>query len=311
MERTAEYVKAQYDKAWKGVFPLIIRCIHNKASLLDFYIQITNGPQVKAQAENALTSDLIPKTTEGVPLQNIIVFMNRVIFGPQFQTGSNMLFHSIQNLCDQHTDIVLELGSGTGKNLAFAYSGLKQRFPSIRYIAAEWSNAGRECSNLLKKLDPSFPLDVHEYNYHEPDYSFIPKDSNVVLFTSHSIEQIPEIKPAVFEGLFERTKNVKFVLFEPVGWQWNNEACEFYEKLQEKTEIPLDPKNFLDSVGQEYDPRWAASYSFNTDYNKNLKRIIEDLVAKKILACDAIILNEYGFNPCNPSTRIVGRFNNE
>jgi len=107
----------------------IKECIAEGCSLLDVCLRMApNQDELEVVSEHKRQSSAIPKTSDGIPLQDVLVFMNRVVYGPQFQSGVNMLFHSIKNLCDDKTEYVIELGAGTGKNLAFAYSELKKRY---------------------------------------------------------------------------------------------------------------------------------------------------------------------------------------
>lgn len=315
MARTSQHTKQQYNRVWGSRLEQIKELADKGYTLLEIVSALNVSDHKSLFSQRKVSNvnsylgevDGIAMNREGTPYHIVNTFMNRVTLAPNIMRGMHIMFDFLNNECSADTQYVIELGAGMGVNLAYCHSLLKARYPKIRYIAAEWSNAGRECARVLADADPAFPVDVLEYNYYEPDYSFIPRDAEVIVCTNHSIEQIPVLPVEVYTSLLERTTNVTFYHLEPVGWQWDKEASDFFDRLGEKEELPLDPKDFMDEIGKEFDPKWAASYSFQLDYNRNFRSMLESLVQMGKIEMETVVLNEFGYNPRNPGTRIVAR----
>lgn len=315
MARTSDHTRQQYNRVWGSRLEQINELAEKGCSLFELVCAL-NVPDNKNLYSSKRVSNVnsylgevegIARTASGLPCHIVSTFMNRVMMAPNVMRGMHIMFDFLNMRCSEKTQYIIELGAGTGVNLAYSHFLLKDRFPDIRYVAAEWSEAGRECGRKLAEMDPAFPLDVLKYNYYEPDYSFIPEEADVIVCSNHSIEQIPLLPESVHTGVLERTKNVTFYHLEPVGWQWDEAAVSFYEELKDKEAEPLNPKDFIHQLDKKFDPRWAASYSFELDYNTNFRQRIEKLADEGRVEIETVILNEFGYNPRNPGTRIVAR----
>jgi len=63
-------------------------------------------------------------------------------------------------------------------------------------------------------------ISVEHFDYYEPDFSFLPRKSNVLIFTSHSIEQIPALDRRVLREMIAATdtNNIELdALLKPVS----------------------------------------------------------------------------------------------
>ena len=62
-------------------------------------------------------------------------------------------------------------------------------------------------------------MEVHEFDFLRPDFSFLGKQKRVLFFTTYAIQQVQEVPMAMFEGMSSAADYVKAVHFEPFGFQ--------------------------------------------------------------------------------------------
>ncbi|HEY9746958.1 MAG TPA: hypothetical protein V6C99_12155 [Oculatellaceae cyanobacterium] len=166
---------------------------------------------------------------------------------------------------------LVELGSGLGDKIL----RLAQRLNCDMAFGGEYTKAGVECGKILATqwgIDARF----EHVNYHQPQtLHWLPEQA--VVFTSHSIEQIPTLQPDFVEALLE--KRPKAVLHvEP-----------HYEAYTGDTLISLMRKRYIEV----------------NDYNRNLHTCLSafaDVGSLRILKVDSQIPS---VNPMNPSTAIL------
>jgi len=133
--------------------------------------------------------------------------------------GGRQHFHAraLIGACTFETDTIVELGAGWGLNLLDLY--LAGGPPFARYRALELSNSGRACATRLAALEPALDFRADYFNYFEPDYRTIERSPHALVFSSHSVEQVPHMPRAAIEGTLALGERVTGVHFEPIGWQ--------------------------------------------------------------------------------------------
>ena len=114
-------------------------------------------------------------------------------------------------------DCVVELGSGYGRYLIEMFYNGGQR--QLKYIGAELTNSGRKMMRKLFSLIPGADMEVHEFDFLRPDFSFLGKHKRVLFFTIYAIQQVQKIPMSLFEGMSSAAEYVKAVHFEPFGFQ--------------------------------------------------------------------------------------------
>ena len=182
------------------------------------------------------------------------------------------------------TDTIVELGSGWSANLFNLW--LRGGPRRARYFGCEYSLAGRNTSILLAEKAEGMSFDGCAFDWYEPNFDFLPKDGkHVMIFSCHSIEQIPDLPMVVFERILESTKNAQTVTgvhFEPVGWQY--------------------PERFSDSSRLLLSRRYAEE----KNYNKNLRDVLEYFVERKHIRMDSLEVDRFG-SEMNPASLIIWR----
>jgi hypothetical protein len=119
--------------------------------------------------------------------------------------------------CDPEPELVVELGSGWGRNLFSVW--LASGPPGATYVGAEYTGAGRRAAARIAALEPALRFESIPFDYHSPDLSALPRVGRAVVITVHSVEQIPHVRPEVIESIRGLAGDVECLQFEPVGWQ--------------------------------------------------------------------------------------------
>ena len=165
---------------------------------------------------NRLLSGATDVDVSPVPMANL----GTVVALPRAGAGSiygKILVNAVLGLCSEATESVVELGSGWGNQLVGCWLGGGPR--EAAYHACEPTSNGRRATELLASIEPRMRLFAHDFDYFAPAFSWFHGRGEVVVFTSHSIEQIAEIPDALFERLLDLGESVRVAHIEPVGWQ--------------------------------------------------------------------------------------------
>jgi hypothetical protein len=166
-------------------------------------------------------------------------------------------------------DAVIELGAGWGRQLFGAR--LAGAAADALYVAAEFTQAGRDASELLAKRDPEMRFRAAAFDYHHPHLELPPLDRAVV-FTAHSIEQIPMLPEVFVSFVLQLAREVKVLHFEPVGWQVRGGADDYAE---------------------------------THDYNRNLVPLLRRAEADGVISITGMAVDAFGLNPQNPTTLVT------
>lgn len=228
---------------------------------------------------------------------------------------------------------VVELGSGYGRNLFGLHDALRARSSApVELHACELTSAGREATERLRRLDGEIDLTVHPFDYHEPDLSFLEGRDDVLFFTAHSIEQIPELPSAAVDEMLARTKRCTCFHFEPVGWQYDERLVRWrharddagrlrrwLEKRPHRLARAIDgvagTKLARDFPGIDLSSRDigsaagvapnAARWSWRLGYNRNLVQLLRSMAAGGRIRIEREQVDLSGDNPFNPTTLIL------
>ena len=188
-----------------------------------------------------------------------------------------LIVDTLLKYCTGETDLVVELGSGWGRNLLLTW--LAGGPASARYIAAEYTEAGRRVAARLAGLAPGLDLASVPFDYNAPDLRSIGTGRQALVFTAHSVEQIATLPDAVTAEMRRLARVVTCVHFEPVGWQFRDNAAEGSSK------------------------RHAAA----NDYNSNLGELLRVGADEGELELLEVIPEAVGINPDNTTTVVVWR----
>lgn len=120
------------------------------------------------------------------------------------------------------TGRVIEMGSGWGAVIGSLWLHGAPR--DAEYWALEYTEAGREASELLAKAEPRFHLQTRAFDYHQPDFSYLTEARETVVYSIYSIEQITFIKDELIDRILDIPGFSRCVHIEPVGWQVEPDA---------------------------------------------------------------------------------------
>lgn len=188
---------------------------------------------------------------------------------------SRLISDAVVDACRDGTDLVVELGCGWGWHIVGAWLAGAPR--EALYVGAEYTAAGREATQRLADLDPELRLRALAFDYNDPFASLrtLGRVRDAVVFSVHSVEQIPRLSPDVPRAIAALAESVRCLHFEPVGWQ-------------------ATPA----SGGS------SRAYAEHHDYNRDLLHVLRAEEAAGGLRIDEIALDLVGLNPANASTLV-------
>ena len=194
-----------------------------------------------------------------------------------YAAKQSLLIRTVAAQCRQDTGLIVELGSGWGQNLADLYLAGGPR--DAAYRGLELTPTGRACTELLAGLEPNLDLSALPFDYRAPDYRALPRvGGHVVIFSYHSIEQIPELREDVVTGLLDLGASVSGVHFEPIGWQVE---------------------------GHSADLGATEEYARQKHYNRNLLPLLTALRSRGMITISEVVPDIIHFKPFNASTMVV------
>jgi hypothetical protein len=201
----------------------------------------------------------------------------------------------VAGCCAPDTRRIIELGSGWGTNLFYLWLAGAPR--AADYVALEYTEAGREVTQLLARTEPGLSMTVRPFDYHHPDLSEFRHHDRTVVFTNHSIEQITWLNDALFDELLAIPGLDRVIHIEPVGWQLLGQTMA--GPVIGALSYVLPPRLSL-----EIDIRRRSR---STGYNRDLLAKLRRLEQAGRIRIERIEKNYVGPNPLNPGTAIVWR----
>ena len=227
-----------------------------------------------------------------------------------YSLGTISPIRYLAQLVRPNTTAVMELGSGWSSNLFQIYLAHgATRSKKMIYYGGEYTREGQICGKLLAAHEPKMNYRAFSFDYRDPNVTFLTRQKgHILLFTSHSIEQVDVINPELFEQLRAIPNPVTVVHFEPVGWQRDStllarreaQDTEFFENLGAQALA-----GNTTSVNEN-----SAWWSWRLEYNKNLLPILQRLEDQNAIK---MIRRAYDFagtaNVLNPSTLLHYEFN--
>lgn len=249
------------------------------------------------------------KIMERAGLELSSTFYNPQVAANQYTVNATSPIRYLGDLIRPDTTAVMELGSGWSSNifqLYLLYGATRSR--KKIYYGGEYTRSGMITAKYLANREPSMKYRAFYFDYRDPNVTFLSKQKgHILLFTSHSIEQVDEINPDLFEQLRQIPNPVTVVHFEPVGWQRHAELLErrnakddaFFEAIGNRA-VAGD----LGSVDEN-----AAWWSWRLEYNTNLIPILNDLENRNVIRMEQKAFNFAGTaNVLNPSSLLHYEF---
>lgn len=171
-------------------------------------------------------------------------------------------------------DVVIELGAGFGQNLWHLNERFGSDFSDVTWIGGDFStNAVTLGRELFEGQDS---VRIQPFDYFEGEIA-VPADvaGEIIVFTVHSVEQLPTIEPVFDRQRWVDGAGLKRVIhFEPV-----------YELHDEEALLGLLRKRYAEM----------------NDYNRDL---LESIQASPVANLQQIRYDVVGINPLNPTSVI-------
>lgn len=282
--RQPELVRAQYEAYWSEVRGCAVWALAQKPPTLAQALRMIQGdlalarpPKPRSLRFRPLAAVMAGKPLPPLAGADIYPLMARW-----------MTADVIAQFCDERTQRIVELGSGWGANLFQLRCGGAPR--DAEFVALEYTEAGREVTQLLAAMDPAMKLSIHSFDYYHPDFSPLSSAMPTVAFSNHSIEQITKLGGTFFDSLLAVPGLQHVVHIEPVGWQLRGGAEDLLSRM-----LPPTLSWRLDFR------RRARRHGYNTD----LVPLLHSLERNNRIVIDLVLPDHIGANPLNPGTVIV------
>lgn len=304
--------KASQEKGWKSVLNVAKRFAKDRPNdhLSSLLVELRElNISRKDPGRYYAAKDIVRKIGDGI-LGKEGKSVGDGFYYPDVRNGRYAMGHisPIRYLAQQirpNTTGIMELGSGWSSNLFqlyIAHGATKSK--KIIYYGGEYTKEGQICGRFISGIEPHMNYRSFSFDYRDPDVTFLKRQKgHILLFTSHSIEQVDAINPVLFSQLKEIANEITVVHFEPVGWQRvpdllnkrENHDDAFFEAIGEKA-VEGDIESVADN---------AAWWSWRLNYNTNLLRIVNGLEKEGSIRMRRV---EYDFNGLanvlNPSSLI-------
>jgi hypothetical protein len=236
--------------------------------------------KVKNIIENIITTngifdicDISYRNESDYPI-NKIIYNNKYIdiknnFAEIIKYFSLSRVHVIEELNNAKHDVIIELGSGWGRNI-FHY--LLNYNIDIDIISGEYTEFGVKCQEMIKNKyfpNKSLFIDYFDYNNSGKFFDNIKnKYKNPLIISFWSVEQITFLNNSFIDNLLNIADNMTCIHLEPVGWQINDNVSFMKEH----------------------------KYGYRSYYNKNLYSKLKEYENNMLLKIDDIKINHFNFD---------------
>ena len=301
-----------WEGSWGTVSEGLLKMLQNQPDInvidaLDILDRWTENDTNFANLNNKITNQKnLPRDADGKPLFNLVAYNGKYKTASRTVKHSHFVSNVIKDYISEGTEYLVELGSGWGENLFRIYTETldNKNFKDLKYIACEITQSGRKATDQLSKMVPKMDCSIHHFDYFNPDLSFLNPSSNIVYFSSHSIEQVANLPANPFPEMLKNSNECTCVHIEPVGWQRfknliTDDITVIAGNVDPKEYIPLDP----------FFTRNAALLARTRDYNYNLLSLLDVLVNSGEIQIFEQNFDVFGINPFNPSTVISWKKN--
>lgn len=308
VEEERENRKTAYNQSWSRLLDELNRRLQAGGTLADLVKANQDELQKYAGFIPATLTAAIPQLDLGEfsgqkPPYRLAVVNGSYTSVPRLP-GLDILVRTVAALVDSEVDCVVELGSGPGYNLGELFLALPpgQRRPAL--IACEPSEQGRRLTEQLFSTTPGAEISTRPFDYYEPDLGFLAAFKKVVVFTSHSIEQIPILGPGLYESLLAAPV-CACVHQEPIGWQrYTNLAASVRKLHDDEHAWNAFRSNFIYSIQPGRETENAAAWAAGCVYNTDLLPVLARASDQGHINLTALAYDFASINPFNPSTLV-------
>lgn len=322
--------KAEYETAWSQLDGWIEQCIRDGMTDPAAIAREVTRFEREQFLGQAAFQDYYQPVHPGVPQQRLGIRQRAYHLFP-FEHRDPEIIDTLAQFVAANpaqVDTVVELGSGTGRNLFVLAERLRAAGAGpIAFHACEYTEAGRRAATRLDSVGGRRLLSVHAFDYRRPDLSFLDGSRNVLFFSVHSLEQITSADEAIVAEMLGRSRACHCIHFEPVGWQLDPQLVAFRERIDRTGFRDLDSLRW--KAARALDKRLgtrlargfkgiplrdvvigsaartslnAARWSARFGYNKNLVQLLRAQQGAGRIEIFREEPDVFGENPFNPST---------
>jgi hypothetical protein len=270
IERTAEWIEREYGREkWPAIERTIDAICNDETSPPNMARVIARVSRSEMYGGGGALAEF-PAVVSGKELH--------VARGIAYGAYQQLIVDAVVDDCTTDTDAVVELGSGWARNLLRVWLGGGPA--NAIYVGGEFTASGRRAATRLAELEPSLRFISLPFDYRQPDFSPLDRFRHAVVFTAHSVEQVPRVSVHLLAAMRSIAARVTCLHFEPVGWQ-----------VDER--VPTLTQERLGS---------SRAYAIRNDYNVNLIETLRLAEADEILKIEHITTEAVGINPSNAAS---------
>ena len=260
-------IKRVHESYWANVENIIDSVNPDKVSLSDLWDCVTYCELTNSFKEEGFYE--IPKGKKNV----------KHGYAPEYHSAfakyKKEKLNLVASKIHPEASCILDFGSGWGRYSVI----LADTHPNALVYSLEYSDAGvRACSKIKEKYNLK-NLVCMSFDYHNPEtleHIVIPEleehsHKRAFCFSSHSIEQIPNIKKSFFDIILRSSiQDIDFLHLEPVGWQvkntkkttisrYNNNLFSILRQLESEKKIKITD-TLVDFYGKRGNPATLISW---------------------------------------------------
>jgi hypothetical protein len=269
VRRTAEWVEREYGREkWPAVLEMVRQAI------------AAEQPEAGLSRVLAQVNQAISKSEPSDSSSNEVVIRGSRVDAPRalaLAAHQFVVVEAVLSACRAETDLIVELGSGWGRNLFALWLAAAPR--RVAYVGAEYTAVGRLAADTLAALAPDMRFESRAFDFNKPALDSMPSARHAISFTVHAIEQIPHVGAGLTSFIAGLAHEVDCVHLEPVGWQ-------------------------LDSA----EPTWSSRrYAEQNDYNRDLVPVLLAAQNRDQIRIVRVEPDAIGVRPANATTLIHWR----
>lgn len=301
------HTKDVYEAAWGKAFTTVQAKLERKQPFASIVLDLNSRLNMTMGGQNTRVSAKLVRTileagnvqsnASNIPYFRVGVANGRYTLVPNVDPLEMIRAHITPAV-----KYVVELGSGRGNNLFMLHMMLGRATVRKIYFALEYTDSGQELTASVAQLDKRLALRTHHFDYMAPDLSMIPDDAPALFFSVHSIEQVADISPSLYDQLLARKSPTTILHFEPVGWQRFPLLVERRQAKDETFLKALIAHRTNDIFSEACQVSNAAIHSWRNGYNTNLLQILKGLVKQNRIEIAEAAFDFSIHHPCNPTT---------
>lgn len=253
LEKRQDFVKGQYERLWDATYQKALSLIEKGESDINRFLLLMRRDFGEEFNDAHLAQKYRDRDTQrrssGFIYDYQLVQFHETETNVQTLILDAVKMRELIKLGGGNIQRIIELGAGWGKTLFNLW-----RFGAplkAEYYACELTEAGRKSADFIaKNVIPKMNFNTSYFDHYKPDFSFLSDPLPTLVYTHHSLEQIPEVSASLIEAIRNIPGFKVCVHLEPIGWQMpghdflkNPEDKRLMKEIDQKNQQFSEKKN--------------------------------------------------------------------